>query len=75
MNPIEHLWDEVERLMKKQQPKNEDQLWRILQAEWEDIGQNVTKKLVESVPNHLYECYRMKEPPTRYQRLEKTFFI
>ena len=74
MNPVEHLWDEVERHMKKHQPKNEDQLRRILEAEWEAIGQDVTKKLVESVPNRLYECYRMKERPTRYQRLEKSFF-
>ena len=43
MNPIEHLWDEAERRMKKHQPKNEDQLRRILQAEWEGIGQDVTK--------------------------------
>ena len=66
MNPIEHLWDEVERRMKKYQPKNEDQPCRILQAEWEGIGQDVTKKLVESVLNRLYECYRMKERSTRY---------
>ena len=38
MNPIEHLWDEVERPMKKHQPKNEDQLRRILQAEWESMS-------------------------------------
>ena len=60
MNPIEHLWDEVKRRMKKHQPKKEDQLRRILQAEWEDIGQDVIKKLVESVSNRLYACYRMK---------------
>ena len=66
MNQIEHLWDEVERPMKKHQPKNEDQQCRILQAEWESMGQDVTKKLVESDLNHSYKCYRMKERPTRY---------
>ena len=66
MNPIEHLWDEVERPMKKHQPKNEDQLRRILQAEWESMSQDVTKKLVESDPNRSYQCYRLKEHPTRY---------
>ena len=68
MNLIEHLLDEVERRMKKHQPKNEDQLRLILQAEWEDIGQDVTKKLVESVPNRLYECYPMKGRPTRLEK-------
>ena len=33
MNPIEHSWDEVERRMKKHQPRNEDQLRRIRHAE------------------------------------------
>ena len=66
MNLIEHLWDEVERPTKKHQPKKEDQLRRILQAEWESVGKNVTKKLVESDPNRSYECYCMKKRPTRY---------
>ena len=33
MNPIEHLCDDVERRMKKYQPKNEGQLRRIVQIE------------------------------------------
>ena len=65
MNLVERLWDEVERRMKNQ-PKNEDQLCRILQAEWEGIGQDVTKKLVGPVSNSLYECYHMKGRPTNY---------
>ncbi|CAM4900557.1 unnamed protein product [Rotaria socialis] len=66
MNPIEHLWDELERRMKKHQPKNEKELRETLQPEWKNIGQDVTNKLVESVPNRLYECTRMKGYPTRY---------
>ncbi|CAF3530168.1 unnamed protein product [Rotaria sp. Silwood1] len=66
MNPIEHLWDELERRMKKHQPKNQDQLRQTLQAEWEEIGSDVTEKLVESVRSRLYECYRMKGYPTKY---------
>ncbi|CAF5137711.1 unnamed protein product, partial [Rotaria sp. Silwood1] len=53
MNPIEHLWDELERRMKKHQPKNQDQLRQTLQAEWEEIGSDVTEKLVESVRSRL----------------------
>ena len=44
MNPIEHLWDELERRMKK------------LLKEWNNIGTDVTEKLVDSVSNRLYEC-------------------
>ena len=53
MNPIEHLWDELERRMKKHHPKNKE---KILLKEWNNIGTDVTEKLVDSVPNRLYEC-------------------
>ena len=66
LNPIEHLWDELERRLKKHQPKNEKELRELLQVEWNNIGEDVTKKLVESVPNRLYECFRMKGYPTKY---------
>ena len=33
MNPIEHLWDELERRMKKHQPKNKEKLKEILLKE------------------------------------------
>ncbi|CAF3295376.1 unnamed protein product [Rotaria sp. Silwood2] len=66
LNPIEHIWDELERRMKKHQPKNEKELRELLQLEWDNIGEEVTKKLVESFPNRLYECSRMKGYPTKY---------
>ena len=31
MNPIEHIWDELERRMKPYLPKNKDELWSIIQ--------------------------------------------
>jgi len=66
LNPIEHLWDELERRMKKHHPKNKEELKTALQQEWYGIGTDVTAKLVDSVPNRLYECVRMKGYPTRY---------
>ena len=66
LNPIEHVWDELERRMKKHQPKNKDELKQYLLQEWLAIGTDVTEKLVDSVPNRLYECVRMKGYPTRY---------
>ena len=56
MNPIEHLWNELERRMKKYHPKNKEQLKEILLKEWNNIGTDVTETLVDSVPNCSYEC-------------------
>ena len=66
LNPIEHIWDEVERRMKKERPKNETELKQALLRVWQGIGQDVTKKLVNSVPNRLNEVIRMNGYPTRY---------
>ena len=66
LNPIEHIWDEVERRMKKERPKNETELKQALLRVWQGIGQDVTKKLVNSVPNRLNEVIRMNDYPTRY---------
>ena len=59
MNPIEHLWDEVEQRMKKEQPKNEKDLQECLTRVWNGIEKPVMKKLVDSVSNRLNEVIRM----------------
>ena len=66
LNPIEHMWDEVERRMKKEKPKNETELKQSLLRVWHGIGTDITKKLVDSVPNRSNEVIRMNGYPTRY---------
>ena len=41
LNPIEHLWDELERCMKSYSPKNKEELRTILNHEWEGVGRDV----------------------------------
>ena len=66
LNPIEHLWDELERRVKKHQPKNAQQLKDLLQDEWKNIEHSVLEKLVDSVPSRLRECIKANGYPTRY---------
>jgi transposase len=66
LNPIEHIWDELERRMKKHHPTNREMFKEMLLREWNSIGVDVTEKLVDSVPNRLYECVRGHGYPTRY---------
>lgn len=66
MNPIEHLWDEIERRMKKEQPKNVQQWRESLSRVYKRAEKVVFKKLADSVPNRLNELIRMKGYPTRY---------
>ena len=66
MNPIEHLWDTVEKRMKKEQPHNAKELKGSLLRVWSGIEKEILKKLVDSVPNRLNEVICMKGYPTKY---------
>ena len=66
LNPIEHIWDEMERRMKTQHPKNVKELKQALLHVWNNIEKDVLKKLVDSVPNRLREVLKMRGYPTRY---------
>lgn len=66
LNPIEHLWDEMERRMKARRPKNKNEMKKLLVETWNNIGSDVTKKLVESMPRRLRQVILNKGGPTRY---------
>ena len=66
LNPIEHIWDEVERRMRKEKAKNEFELKQALLKVWYNIGNDFTKKWIDSVPNRLHEVIRMNGYPIRY---------
>ena len=66
LNPIEHLWDEVECQLKKKQAKSQNELKESLIEVWYGIELPTLKKLVDSVGNRLNEVIRTKGYPTRY---------
>ncbi|KAJ8890568.1 hypothetical protein PR048_010077 [Dryococelus australis] len=53
LNPIEHLWDELDRRVRARQarPKSVAQLMEWLQEEWRRIPVDVLQTLVESMPD------------------------
>lgn len=66
MNPIEHLWDELGRRLANRNITSKSQLKELIMQEWENIGQETTKKLVQSMPNRLKEVLKRKGLSTRY---------
>ena len=66
LNPIENLWDEFERRIKRHQPKNLEELELQLTQEWSNIELSVLEKLIDSVASRLYECVKTKGYPARY---------
>jgi transposase len=68
LNPIEHLWDELERRLKKCEihPKNSQELEIALQEEWSNIPEEVYNKLIGSMSRRIEACISNNGWPTEY---------
>jgi transposase len=68
LNPIENLWDELERQVRAYQPlpKNRENLWQILQETWSNIEINKYQNLIDSMPRRVASVINSKGHPTRY---------
>ena len=66
LNPIQDLWDEFERRVKKHQPKSKTELELLLIPEWNKIELPALAKLVDSVHSRLYESIKTKGYPIKY---------
>lgn len=49
-NPIELLWDELDREVRKHRPTSESQLWNNLNMAWHQLQSEKLHKLVERMP-------------------------
>lgn len=68
LNPIEHLWDEVERSVHslERQPSSLTQLRAAIMSPWANIPLQRYQQLVESMPRRIAAVIRAKGGPTRY---------
>jgi len=68
LNPIEHLWYELEKRLKnrKKHPKNATELEIALKEEWSLIPHKTYSKLIESMPRRLEACISNNGWPTQY---------
>lgn len=68
LNPIEHLWDELERRIRKREPppKNERELVVFLQDEWEKIPNIIFQNLILSMNNRIKAVLKAKGYATKY---------
>lgn len=66
LNPIEHLWDLLERRIRKHSITSKNMLKDKIVEEWEKITAEDTRKLVESMPRRLIDVLNRKGYPTKY---------
>ena len=68
LNPIENLWDELDRKIRKHKPlpKNKNELWQILQKEQLKLDKLIYTNLIDSMPNHIATVIANKGNPIKY---------
>ena len=68
LNPIEHLWDVLERQVRARNPhpKNKDELALALTEEWLNIDQTILENLVDSMPRRVDAVIKSRGYPTKY---------
>jgi hypothetical protein len=68
LNPIEHLWSELERRIRNRSEniKNLRKLETALQEEWDKISKNQLMNYIESMPRRIEAVIENNGWPTKY---------
>ena len=68
LNPIEHLWDHVDRQVRKRYPlpATVEELVKYIQTAWEGIPVDIVRNLIVSMPRRLEAVKQAKGYATRY---------
>lgn len=68
LNPIEHVWDHLERAVHKRKPfpKTINELKDALKDEWNKIGKDYLQNLVQSIPRRVKMVIEKEGKPTEY---------
>lgn len=60
LSPIELLWEELDRLVRKEHPINREGLWKTLQDSWKKIPAEILEKLIARMPRICAAVIRAK---------------
>lgn len=66
LNPIEHLWEELDRRIRTRSMSKTSELMAALQEEWEKIPIKVFMNLVESMPRRCEAVIKARGYSTKY---------
>lgn len=66
LNPIDHVWAELKRRVKKENTPNVEQLKTAVIKVWSDIDPGFCQKLVDSMIRRVASGIKSKDGPTRY---------
>ena len=50
LNPIEFLWEELDRNVGSYSPSSQEDMWKALKENWNNISQDTMDKLIARMP-------------------------
>jgi len=65
-NPVENLWSILDAVVAISECVSKARFFALFQQCWYDLGKELLKKLVESIPTRLLDIIRAKGGPTGY---------
>jgi len=68
LNPIEHLWNEIDRRLRKLPSpiSSKTNLWEQIQTVWNEIPQDFCAKLITSMPERVQDVIKARGFNTRW---------
>lgn len=66
LNPIEHLWDEIDRRLRTKKYGNLNELMCAIESEWQKIPIERLQTLIDSMPHRCQAVIKAKGFATRY---------
>ena len=75
VNPMQYLWKELDRRIRRKNNTNKRYLKQHLEEEWYKIDSDYTKKLVRNLPSRLKAIIQSKGYPVQYLVIIVTVII
>ena len=66
LSPIENMWRELKKRVRKRRPTNMTELYQICQEEWSKIPKDYCEKLIDGYPKRLAEVIKVNGNATKY---------
>jgi hypothetical protein len=66
LNPIENLWNILDKQLEDRNSSNEDELFQVLEVGWKSLSTEFLKNLVESMPRRCQAVIDNEGLPTKY---------
>uniref|UniRef100_A0A8R1I205 PBPe domain-containing protein n=1 Tax=Caenorhabditis japonica TaxID=281687 RepID=A0A8R1I205_CAEJA len=73
LNPIEHMWEELEQRLKGFRASNANQIFAQLEAAWKSIPMTVVQTLLDSMPRRCQAVIDAKGYPTKKDDATRIF--